>query len=516
MRLIPLTALLAVALLLGTLPVAADPTATPSPGDDAVVIAVVDSGFSPYNLNFRANFMPQHLDNDPSNDLPLHLDPAEWLPGYELTDDVVSTGAINLTLTEDRSAQIEDLEDADQAPQQLPESDEGAVHLRHIPGTKIIGAVDFGGGSDGFFGSNNTHGNGSASVSTGTIHGSCPECLVVLVRYSGEPEAASNWAMNQPWIDVVTNSWGLSAVMRDRIYNGSDTDLQREASERGQTIFFSAGNGQANTFTAPNTTYQSSQEGPDWIITVGAIAPNGANYTGTGKPADMASIGTNYPAGYGGTGVEGNGTFGGTSNATPVSAGAYGRSLWELRHDMAGPSRTQANGVVAVGERPCGAENASCATADDQVTATEMRFEFLQSLTRTPQGLTPAGIVSSNPPSAPAYDETEFMAEGHGSLFGRLGDLNAEVANVVDGVTGDRAPIVRSQAEHDWMVVDSYCRQEIHGHWDGGYYVEGQTELPSVTGPVTTVLQASCPTVFSALNAIGTDAPNSQENLDPQ
>src|SRR3712207_8270807 len=57
----------------------------------------------------------------------------------------------------------------------------------------------------------------------------------------------------------------------DRIYNGTDIATEKEASERGQTIFFSSGNGLENSFTVPNSTYLSSQEGPDWVVTVGAV-----------------------------------------------------------------------------------------------------------------------------------------------------------------------------------------------------------------------------------------------------
>ena len=49
--------------------------------------------------------------------------------------------------------------------------------------------------------------------------------------------------MRQPWIDVITNSYGFSTGVRDRIYDGGNAEVSRDASERGQTIFFSAGNG---------------------------------------------------------------------------------------------------------------------------------------------------------------------------------------------------------------------------------------------------------------------------------
>ena len=91
----------------------------------------------------------------------------------------------------------------------MRKSSPGDVSLYWAPGTKAF-MVDFdGSGFDNETGS--SHGNGSASVSAGTIHGTCPECLVVMIPIDGgDYEAASNWAMSQPWIDVVTNSWGIS------------------------------------------------------------------------------------------------------------------------------------------------------------------------------------------------------------------------------------------------------------------------------------------------------------------
>ena len=49
--------------------VPAPPVTVPAPGpaDDAVVIAVVDSGFSPYHQDLDADLMPQQTDADPTN-----------------------------------------------------------------------------------------------------------------------------------------------------------------------------------------------------------------------------------------------------------------------------------------------------------------------------------------------------------------------------------------------------------------------------------------------------------------
>ena len=55
-------------------------------------------------------------------------------------------------------------------------------------------------------------------------------------------------------------------------------------------------------------------------------------------------------------------------------------------------------------------------------------------------------------------------------------------------MTGARAALERPDGEREWMIVDSYCRQQNWGAWDRGYYVDGATELPGhgpgVPGPL--------------------------------
>ena len=78
----------------------------------------------------------------------------------------------------------------------------------------------------------------------GNLHGTCPECLLVFINYGDQAgaEAAIEWAESQPWIDLISNSYGFSDVYgRDRIYTGSDTTKQRDAILRGQSILFSSG-----------------------------------------------------------------------------------------------------------------------------------------------------------------------------------------------------------------------------------------------------------------------------------
>jgi hypothetical protein len=473
--------------------------------DDATVIAVIDSGFAPYHWDYLASKMPQATDKDRSNDLPLDDAPNTWLPGFPNPNrDFATYRPLNLSLEEKNA--LESVDALDQKDGKVWESvkqttpEDKKPHFYWIPDTKVIGAIDFAGNQ--IHGDTSAHGTGTTSVSVGNIHGTCPECLLVFISYSGAAngEAAINWAMKQPWIDVISNSYGFSATpaSRDRIYAGSNEQLQRQASTRGQTIFFSAGNGLENAFLVPNTTLFSSQEGPDWIVTVGAVSPGAhASYTGHGKPADIAGIGSGYPAAYGSptVGGTGSGGFSGTSNATPTIAGTYARALYLARRNLDGPSRIQSGGVIARGGGfKCGSVRPGCELGDGLLTAVELRERLFHGAVHTKAGLTPAGIGSLEP-----IGEDEFLAEGHGSYFaretGKVKDWLAEFERLLGPLEGRAKSLKRPKGERQWMIVDSFCRQHLWGHWTGGYYLDGKTKLPGqdMDWPLRSAIEQNCP-----------------------
>ena len=468
-------------------------------GGDATVIAVIDSAFSPYHWDFLASRMPQAQDSNPANDLPLATAPHEWLDGFGSPGRFDSYKRLDLTLEEtDEEAQLAALDAADEKKwNAVKPSSREEVNYYWMPGTKVVGALDFGGNQ--LHGESNEHGMGTTSVSVGNIHGTCPECLLVFITYSGTEsgEAAIEWAMDQPWIDAISNSYGFSLASRDRLYSGSNVAAQRKATERGQTVFFSAGNGQDGAFVVPNTTYFSSQEGPDWIVTVGAVSPGThGSYSGAGKPADIAGIGDAYPAAYGSETVSGAGAFGGTSNATPTIAGTYARALYLARSDLRGPSRVQKNGLIARGRKfHCAAKRPGCELGDGRLTATELRTRLFEGAVHTEAGLTdPLGTAA-----LPRAGEEDFLAEGYGSYFAReTGDVSdwlSEFERILAPLEGLAKPLTRPDGERDWMAVDSFCRQHLWGSWKGGAYVEGKTELPGVdpAWPVRSEIEQTCP-----------------------
>jgi hypothetical protein len=507
-------ALLGAALVLGvTVPVSfaqAAPVRAPGAGD-ATVIAVLDSGMSPYHWDFLGSKMPQHLNRDRGDDLPLNAAPDTWLPGFPKPSAFKSYQPLKLTLDKkDDLRSMSELHAKDKKKWDAfkPSGPEG-VNYYWIPDTKVIGALSFGpeqpsakagttvgnaGVSDPagvaypyvpFYGSGGgEHGMGSASVSTGNIYGTCPECLLVFLQFTDDASGhrAIEWALKQPWIDAITNSYGFhtagTAFTRDNVYGGSNTALQKQASDRGQTIFWSAGNGYENAFVTPNQTILSSQKGPDWTITVTAATPSGAsNYTGAGKPADVSGVGSGYPSAYGSARTTGGSAFSGTSNATPTIAGTYGRALYVARRAMKGDSRVQAGGVVARGAFRCGTKRRTCELGDGRLTAVELRNRLLLSAQHRTKAHTAGGYAPQ-----PFEADERYMAEGHGTYLGRVQQDDkvwlAEFDRIRKPLFGLAVAPTRPDDERAWFLVDSWCRQKIWGEWKGGYYVKGKTDLP--------------------------------------
>ena len=491
------------------------------PGQDAVVVAVIDSGMSPYHWDFAAEHMPQAKTKTKADDLPLRRAPHEWLSGFPKPSSFASYAPLDLRLApRDPKADPQKLYERDEDKfLDVPPSDDREVNYRWIPGTKAIGAITFGPASPPIHGTGTPeHGMGTASVSTGNIYGTCPECLLVFIQASGgaDYERAIEWAGRQPWIDVISNSYGLGIVGRDRIYAGSDTELQRAAIERGQAILFSSGNGVANDFITPNQTLLSSQEGPDWIITVGATDPANVDYSGSGKPADIAGIGTLYPSSYGATDQKNGKSFGGTSNATPTIAGTYARALWLARQRLAGASRVQANGVIARGVGGCGRVRRDCELRDGKLTRDELQARLFGGATPTSGGFagrrtvpgSAGGVVPIPAPvggqplpfvTTPAVADTRFASEGYGTYRARL-DGTAKWLAEFDSrlwrvLSGEAAPPRRPAGEKEWFVVDSACRQSIWGQWSQGAYVdESKTPqpLPDPMFPTRAAYQNGC------------------------
>lgn len=489
------------ALLLATLAFAgcledtSEPTSNPEleatdGRDDVTVVAILDGGFNPYHWDFSLEHMPQHQDNDASNDLPLQEDPSTWLPGYPDPSSFASFNKLNLTLAPgDPEAVPNELFQADgQAWDGVKESNpSGDIHMNWIPGTKTVGFVDFS-GNGGF--ATGSHGVGTTGVSVGNLHGTCPSCVFVFVN--GYSDEAVSWVAEQDWIDVQTNSWGYSTILLEKVYADCDLDTQRTGVERGQQIFFSGGNGMANAFDAPVPTLYSCQKASDWIVTVGANTPSGETYTGAGKPVDVANVGSSYPS-QGGATVTGDSTFSGTSNAAPVTAGLFAQALYDIRNSAPGANRIQENGTIAHNLPACGDANPECFAADG-LTVHELRKALYAAADFQQAGIAVATAATANPVTT---EEWASMGEGAGSFFGHIGNPEEEVQRIVDIALGN-VPYAPSPNRVAFAQAVSYCTQQVWGEWDHG---EWQGEAPNIDPqwPLRTWLWNGCPETINAI-----------------
>jgi hypothetical protein len=320
-----------------------------------VVVAFVDSGVNPYHQDFRAPEFVHH--------------PSKYVEGYP-----AEAAAIKPSFGIADAKGYEAARAADDAMWKLVKGDQ----LYWFPGTRIIGGISrAAGGVTGEWTERKIlddqgHGTGVASVGAGEKFGSNPNALIVMVEGLGE--RSLEWATAQPWIDIVSNSWGNVANLPL-----GDPETTRVATRRGQSIVFSAGNGATNTnsstvFTpggpvpdpckckTPDSDLSITDpwSGPSWELTVGAASPiNGQAHWWHSIPVDVASFGSKWRA-AGAFGVrtvvdEANletRDFGGTSCAAPTTAGVLSAIVERARVELGDTKGGQRpDQVVALGKK---------------------------------------------------------------------------------------------------------------------------------------------------------------------
>lgn len=233
----------AAALLAATVPLTgADAAAPAAAGKPArVVVAVIEPHINVYHREFRDSGRVGH--------------PSQDLPGYPR-----SAQPLRLALDE-RSVEAAVDKDAETWAGLRP------GELYYIPGTKFTGLVHLPSPLDtadnidirypprkrsplpvvdGY----TYHGTGVASVLAGAQHGTCPRCDVVVVA-ADNPEDGLRWAAAQPWIDIVSNSWGGPLGVPTQATEGhperaAELDASRGsrlAAASGKAVVFGSGNG---------------------------------------------------------------------------------------------------------------------------------------------------------------------------------------------------------------------------------------------------------------------------------
>ena len=410
------------------------------------VIGIADTGINPYHLEFSAQTYPDPDILALTNNFTRH--PSEYIPGYP-----ADATAIPITLGQGYFPEADELI---WTPDNLLEGT-----LYWIPGTKIIGAWDAGNAAsltEEFVDArpdshpildDNGHGSGSASVSAGNRYGYCPSCLLMVVESLDETVATS---FN--WVDITSHSFGYIAGLPIGLVEGPNIPT-RDATERGQTVLFAAGNGIGNAFDVPQSTYVSDQTGPDWNITVGAIRrDNQRAVIGDGIPVHISAWGDgNLPSACR-TGTVGQCAFGGTSAATPYTAGVFGTVLTEVRQAIGDGDAGQKPGQVVAEGNPI-AE--SVYLADGKLTRAELREAVLK--TAFPLNTENAPSPFPYPATAPYTGDPNVLFEGYGAATPN----GAERATAV--LLGEM-PLPERPFEDEFFALDRAVRDSIYGGYD--------------------------------------------------
>ncbi|MEJ7795665.1 MAG: S8 family serine peptidase [Nocardioides sp.] len=405
------------------------------------VVGVADSGINPYHLEFSAQTYPDPDVLALTDNFTRH--PSEYIPGYP-----AGAKALPITVGEGYFP-------AQDAPIWEGNTTIEPGNMYWIPGTKIIGAIDAGGSTGVTSGEDthpilddNGHGSGSASVSTGNRYGYCPTCLLVVVEALDETVVAG-----LPWVDISTNSFGYVGGLPIGLVTGGSEET-KAAAERGQTTLFAAGNGVGNAFDVPISTYGSDQTGPDWNITVGALRrDNQRAIVGDGIPVHLSAWGDgNLPSACR-TGTVGQCAFGGTSAATPYTAGVFGTVLTEVRQAVGDGQAGQKPGQVVATGLPV---DESVYLADGELTRAELREAVL----KTAQPLNTENDPSPYPyPLTAPYTDANVLFEGYGAATPE----SAERA--VDVLLG-RTQLPERAFEDEFFALDRQVRDSLYGGYD--------------------------------------------------
>ncbi len=294
----------------------------PRPASDQprVVIAVIDTGINFYHSEYRrdAALTVDAVTGSPSL--------AARLPaGLEVT-------ALPISLD------IEDWADAVESDMDALMAMEPRT-LYTFPGTKIAAAISFQNRpSDwpvildrpGFY----THGTMTTSRATGnTVSIGGADADIDLVVIQGFSQEAVDWAAKQDWIDIVSISAGISPLS---IVPGVPNALDEGAVEAYQALahkkpfFASSGNGFVNAGLLGFPSWMRGSSGAPDVISVGAN-DNGRASQWHNFDSYIAADGCSNPAASPGDTEKIGNTGGGTSSATPFSAGGGAKMLLEAR-----------------------------------------------------------------------------------------------------------------------------------------------------------------------------------------
>lgn len=424
--------------------------ATPST-DPVVVVGVTDSGINAYHSEFRADGFPDPDILALTSDFTAH--PSTYIDGFPAT-----APALDITLGDEYYPAAD-----------VPVWDAvvpGALYW--IPGTKIIGARDTQ-SSSGVTAADDQipildedgHGTSTASLVAGNTLGYCRTCVLMIGEGLDEDwmYGVEDGQIGRPeWIDIASNSFGtLGNVGGAGTGTFGGPAFPVGNAEDGQLSLYASGNGNENAFVTPQQTYTSNTLGPHWSIRVSAVTTGtGKPIVGSGKPVDISSYGSGTIPSAALDSVNGQSNFGGTSAATPISAGAFGEVLRQIRQYL-GDAGTGYNRFTEAAAIAKGTPIATSQYLHDGVlTAAELREVMFKTSFHVD-----TDAIDVYPVTSPSND-AQYTVGGYGVVDG------SNVGRAVEVLLGQACLPARPDGEEEFFAQDEAQRDALWGDWDNG------------------------------------------------
>jgi hypothetical protein len=278
-----------------------------------VVVAVIDTGLNPYHSEYTELYEP--------------ADPAEYIPGYP---ENITTLTLSPWKESAPNMPNRNILDQDVWNQTKPRT------LYRIEGTKIVGLISFQDPTEGsVYEASSTlpgsgHGTMTSSRATGnTISAGGPEIRLVLVQ--GFNAEAIAWAADQDWIDILSISAGITGTnpVQGNVQGQDGMRVMDQASHK-KPFFASSGNGLGNAGVLGFPTWLRGASGVPDVISVGAN-DNGRLSQWHNQQPYIVGDGCQNPSAVDNTAGNITNSGGGTSSATPYSAGTGAKLLLEAR-----------------------------------------------------------------------------------------------------------------------------------------------------------------------------------------
>lgn len=191
---------------------------------------------------------------------------------------------------------------------------------------------------------------GHGTWTAGTVLDQAPNATIVSVQASGATLAEGiRWAAKQPWIDVVSVSWGCTAncipfypayeAGLGADWMGELVDATRLAWSNGKVVVASAGNSPTPSLTDPI-------DSPPWVVSVGGADParKGEAWAASKTPDVVSDFVVDAPDQDSRNGTD---TVPGTSFAAPTVSGTLAGALLDLREATGGTNGVDGGALVA-------------------------------------------------------------------------------------------------------------------------------------------------------------------------